>query len=301
VWLSLADLKESFAPAIVPATLQCAGNRRQELMDARPIAGELGWGAEAIGHAEWSGVRLRDVLLHAGLGLEPNSTQHAIFDGLDETERLGGRIHFGGSIPLEKALGPEVILAHSMNGQPLLPAHGFPLRVVVPGYIGARSVKWLRRIAVQDQPSANYFQSRAYRLFAPEVNADNVVWDTGQMLGETTLTSVICSPGEGERLPAGRHTVQGYAAAAAGGRLARVEVSPDGGQTWGEAALMPADEPWTWRLWRANVNLEPGRQALVVRAFDTAGNGQPPDPRQVWNFKGYMNNAWHRVNVVVGA
>ncbi len=297
--LPLAVLQQSFPQVTVAATLQCAGNRRQEMMDARPIEGELGWGADAISHAEWTGVRLRDVLHYAGLAPEPGGGLHVVFDGLDETERHGRRFTFGGSIPLEKALGPEVILAHSMNGQPLLPAHGFPLRVVVPGYIGARSVKWLARIALHPQPSTNYFQARAYRLFAPNVTAATVDWDTGLMLGETPLTAVIGSPGENESLSAGPATVRGYAVAAAAGVLKRVELSLDGGQTWADATLIGPAQPWAWRLWEKRVELPPGRHTLVVRAWDAAGNTQPADPLAVWNFKGYMNNAWHRVNVDV--
>ena len=299
VRLSLADLQDSFPQVTVPATLQCAGNRRDELMVARPIAGELAWGADALSHAQWSGVRLGDVLLRAGLDPDPGSRRHVVFVGLDETDRLGRRINFGGSIPLAKALGPEVILAHTMNGRPLLPAHGFPLRVVVPGYIGARSVKWLQRIAVREQPSTNYFQSRAYKLFPPQVSAADVIWEAGLMLGETSLNSVICSPAENERLPASHVTVQGYVVGDARHPVVRVDVSANGGLTWAEAELTGAAQPWTWRLWQVCIHLEPGRHALVVRAVDAAGNTQPSDPLQVWNFKGYMNNAWHRVNLEI--
>jgi sulfite oxidase len=268
-------------------------------MDVRPIAGELGWGADAIGHAEWSGVRLRDVLLQAGFDPGLAGSHHVALGGLDETERLGRRLTFGGSIPLSKALSPEVLLAHSMNGQPLPSAHGFPLRVIVPGYIGARSVKWLQRIVLQPQPSDNYFQARAYRLFPPDVSADTVVWEAGLALAETTLTSVICSPCEAEPVVAGRLTVRGYALAGGSCHLARVELSTDGGQTWAEAELLGAAEAWSWRIWQAHVELPAGPRTLVVRAVDDAGHTQPPDPLPIWNFKGYMNNAWHRVNIEV--
>jgi sulfite oxidase len=189
--LSLDEIQSRFARVAVPATLQCAGNRRAELTTLKPIPHELEWGIDAISHAVWAGARLGDVLSASGLKSEAGSHLHVEFCGLDETERLGKRFNFGGSIPLTKALANEVILAYEMNGEPLPPAHGAPLRMVVPGYIGARSVKWLERIIVQAEPSQNYFQRKAYRLFAPEVRANNVKWDEGMMLGEMNITSVI--------------------------------------------------------------------------------------------------------------
>jgi sulfite oxidase len=218
---------------------------------------------------------------------------------LDETERLGQRFTYGGSIPLAKALRPEVLLAYAMNGQPLTPHHGFPLRALVPGYIGARSVKWLQRLSLSNQPSSNYFQARAYKLFPPEVTADTVDWDAGQMLAETCLTSVICSPGENESVPAAGLVARGYALAGGDSQLLRVELSPDGGRSWTTAELLGNADRWSWRLWQAPLALAPGPHTLVVRAVDDSGQPQPADPRQIWNFKGYMNNAWHRVNVEV--
>ncbi|HEY4575526.1 MAG TPA: molybdopterin-dependent oxidoreductase [Thermoanaerobaculia bacterium] len=292
--LSLDDLR-SFAPATVGATLQCAGNRRRELIEVSPIPNELPWGSEAVSNAEWSGVPLREVLLAAG---PRPAARHAAFLGLDETERHGHRFQFGGSIPLEKAMHPEVLLADRMNGEPLPPAHGAPLRVVVPGYIGARSVKWISRITLRETPSDNYFQAKAYRLFPAAVGPDDVDWDTGMMLGESPVNSVICSPVSGERLPAGRVTVRGWAVAGGGREIARVDVSTDGGGTWKTAELGAGESGWTWRQWQAALDLAPGEHEILCRAFDSAAQTQPAHPSQVWNFKGYANNAWHRVRVV---
>ena len=295
--LSLDEIKNNFERVAVNATLQCAGNRREELMAVQPIPHELPWGVDAISHAAWAGVRLRDVLAVAGVESEAALNLHVEFGGLDEVERLNNRFRYGGSIPLAKGLSPEVILAYEMNGEPLAPAHGFPLRTIVPGFIGARSVKWLERITVQDEPSHNYFQRKAYRLFASNARADTVNWDNGMMLGEMNVTSVICSHTEDERVGAGMIAVQGYALAGGGREIARVDVSSDGGQTWMHAELFNDTNPWAWTLWKANFELEPGRYQLVVRAMDTSANTQPQDISKVWNFKGYMNNAWHRVNV----
>lgn len=297
--LSLTELQERFPGVTVAATLQCAGNRRQELAAFKAIPDELGWNAEAISHGVWTGVRLGDVLAEAGVKEPSAATLHVAFSGRDEIERLGQRIGFGGSIPLDKALNPEVILAYEMNGAPLAPVHGFPLRVVVPGYIGARSVKWLQTITVQASPSDNYFQAHAYKLFPPHVDKETVDWESGLMLGEMSLTSVICAPSQGEQLPAGPAVVRGYAVAGGGRRVARVELSVNGGETWFEAEMKGEAEPWAWRLWQVPIAFEPGLHQLVVRAVDSAANSQPQDVRQVWNFKGYMNNAWHRVNIEV--
>jgi sulfite oxidase len=265
----------------------------------KPIPNELPWGMDAISHAVWAGVRLGDVLTGCGLENGADSDLHVDFLGLDETERLGKRFQYGGSIPLTKALKDEVILAYEMNGEPLTPLHGAPLRVVVPGYIGARSVKWLERITVQDKPSENYFQRRAYRLFPPQTNAEDVVWEEGMMLGEMNLTSVICSHEENEQVAAGLVTVEGYAMAGGERTVMRVDVSGDGGETWIQAELTNELQAMSWRLWKADLHLEAGEHQLVARAVDSAANYQPQKISQVWNFKGYMNNAWHRVNVTV--
>lgn len=291
--LSLDEIRGRFPARTVTATLECAGNRRSEFSAVEPIAHELNWGPEAIGTAEWRGASLQAVLRAAGL----REDGHVAFVGLDETERQNRPTAFGGSVPLGKALQDEVLLAYEMNGRPLPPIHGFPLRVVVPGYIGARSVKWLTRLTVQAAPSANYFQAVAYRLFAPDERPGHVNVSTGLMLAEAPVNAVICRPCDGERFPAGSHRLTGYAFTGGGRRVARVDVSADGGGHWQAAELEPADSPWAWQLWWAQISLASGGHQLVVRAVDSSANSMPEALRTIWNFKGYVNNAWHRVNV----
>lgn len=289
--LSLADLAASSERLTVPAVLQCAGFRRQELLALGPIPGELPWGEEPAGSAAWSGFRLADVLAAAG---PTDGAAHVAFAGLDRCATSSGETVFGGSIPLAKALAPEVLLADGMNGGPLPAVHGGPLRVVVPGYIGARSVKWVASIEVRDRPSDNHYQAKAYRwLPAPDTPVE-----TAEMLGELWINVLITAPAAGSRLAAGGAAVTGWAVAADG--VARVEVSGDGGATWQEAELAPETSPWDWRLWTARLPLAAGRRTLVARAFDTAGRAQPEHPAQRWNRKGYMNNAWHRVEIEAG-
>jgi sulfite oxidase len=294
--LSLADL-ERFPRRALMATLQCAGNRRAELAALRPIPNELPWGFEAISTATWSGVALADVLAAARPTAE---ARHAAFEGLDETERHGRRFRFGGSIPLERATEPGVLLATAMNGEPLPPVHGAPLRVVVPGWFGARSVKWLSAIELRATPSDNYFQAVAYRLFPAGVGPENVVWEEGAMLGELPVNSIVLAPLAGARLAAGSVAVAGVALAGGDRGIARVEITADGGRNWTQAVLEPGAGRHVWRRWWATLELPPGRHEIAARAFDSAAQTQPADVADVWNFKGYANNAWHRVRVDVG-
>jgi sulfite oxidase len=291
--LTLADLAKRPRRELV-ATIQCAGNRRQELIEHKPVPHELPWGAEAISTATWAGCPLADLLAEA----RPTAAAaHVELTGLDETERRGVRFAYGGSIPLGKAMAPETLLALEMNGAPLPPVHGFPVRALVPGWIGARSVKWLSRIEVRRDPSQNYFQAVAYRLFPAGVGPENVVWEEGAMLGEQPVTTIVTTPEPGARVRAGRLDVAGIAYVGGPRTVTRVEVSTDGGATWSTARLGGDRGPWAWRFWRVQVELPAGPREIVARAFDSAGQTQPSDVGQVWNFKGYMNNAWARVAV----
>ena len=295
--LSMAELRERFPARSVSAVLQCAGNRRADLQAVRPTTGDP-WAAGAIGNAEWTGVALADVLRAAGA--EADAALHVAFDACDVMEMPEeGRFTFGVSVGMAKAMAPETLLAHTMNGEALTPEHGFPLRAVVPGYAGVRSPKWLAAITVQDRPSDNHMQQRDYKLLPPGVTQDTVDWHKGVTINAMPLTSAICQPEEGAVLGAGRATLAGYATAS-GRAVARVDVSADGGRTWAQAELRhdPA-APWSWTLWRIELDLPRGRHELAVRAWDSAGQTQPALPDDVWNFKGYLSTAWHRVHVSV--
>ncbi len=301
--LSLDELRRDFPRVEVTATLQCAGNRRSGLAEVRPIPGEEPWDFAAIGNARWRGVPLSAVLEAAGVEIGGDGNGHVAFLGLDRVTKGGETFGFGGSIPLAKALHRSgaptgAVLAWEMNGDPLPPEHGFPLRVVVPGYIGARSVKWLGAIEVRDTPSDNHYQERAYKLFPPHVGPDDADWPAGLTLGELSVTSAICAPADGATVPPGRVTVRGYAMAGGERTVERVEVSADGGGRWVVADREPAPAG-AWSLWRVEVELAPGDRELVCRAWDSAANTQPEGAAALWNFKGYMNNAWHRVRLVV--
>lgn len=293
---TLDQLRQGFTRRTVAATLVCAGLRRQELLEVRPIPGELPWDLEPIGTAQFAGVSLAEVLQRAGIAV---GAQHVGFVGLDTVERKERHFGFGGSIPLAKALSPEVLLAFEMNGEPLPAVHGGPVRVVVPGYIGARSVKWLGAIDVRTTPSDNYFQAEAYRMLRRVEGADDRDVRRGEALGHIPLNAVILSPEPGSRVAPGPVRVTGWACGTAARRPARVEVSGDDGATWSTATVDATAGEWTWVMWRAELYLPRGRNTLVVRAWDADGTGQPEHPAEVWNVKGYANNAWHRVAIEV--
>jgi sulfite oxidase len=292
--LSAADLRSQFAEQTLTVTLQCAGNQRAGLIKVRDIPGEDPWGPGATSTADWTGASLAEVLQASGIG---DGATHVAFSAPDVSQLAEPPQPFGGSVTLRKALGGEVLLAWAMNGQPLPPLHGAPLRVVVPGYVGARSVKWVDRITVQDHPSDNYFQATAYRLLPVEADPGTAGPGDGLSLGPIAVNSAILEPDDGAVLTTGPARISGYAVAGDGRGIARVDVSIDGGQSWHQAGLGANAGPWAWRLWRTVISLPGGTTEILARAWDTTGATQPESPDDVWNPKGYVNNSWARLRV----
>jgi sulfite oxidase len=292
---SLVQLNERFARQSAEATITCGGNRRKEISAIKPVAG-VQWDAGAIGHARWSGVKLADVLAAAGI---QNGAKHVWFEGLDPIkEKDGSLAPFGGSIPLEKAVAKDqpALLADAMNDQPLTAEHGFPLRTIVPGYIGARSVKWLTKITLSDRPSPNHYVAEAYKLVQTDSKDEAA---QAEPIYAMPVNVAICSPAEGAMLKSGRVTLAGYALPSGepGCTVAKVELSKDGGRTWTECKLQGDGRAYSWQLWTAEVELPAGKHELIVCATDSKGHMTPEKPK--WNFKGYMCNSWHRVNIEV--
>jgi sulfite oxidase len=223
---------------------------------------------------------------------------HVGFAGVDMSAEAEPAQPFGGSIPLDKACRPEVLLAWEMNGEPLPPVHGAPVRVVVPGYIGARSVKWLERIEVRSTPWKGYFQRVVYRLL-PEDGTPGP--GAGMPLGIAALNADVLTPADGETVAAGPVEVRGYAFAGGERCVARVDVSLDGGRTWAQAELLEDLGLWAWRHWTITVHLAPGEHEIVVRAWDSSAATQPEESAALWNPKGYVNNARPRIRVHAAA
>lgn len=292
--LTLADLKAQYPERRVVATMQCAGNRRVDFQSVHKTKGDP-WDVGAIGTVEWTGVSLSDVLRDSGIGERRDG--YVACTGADTVEVEGEEQAYGISISLERAMAGDVLIAWAVGGEPLTPPHGAPMRLVVPGYAGVRSTKWLARIEVQDRPSDAPIQAKDYKLFPPSEDGKDVDWSAGQTIEAMPVNSAICVPGDGDAVTAGPVEVQGYAIAY-GRQIARVELSGDGGDTWQQARFTD-DEVVSdaWRRWDATVDLSAGRHELVVRAVDDAGQSQPSQVDQVWNFAGYLSTAWHRITV----
>ncbi|KAI7266461.1 sulfite oxidase-like protein [Hortaea werneckii] len=311
--LSLSDL-HSFPQADVTCALQCAGNRRHTMRTKiREVQG-LNWKDGAIMNCRWTGPRLRDVLSRAGIALndeEKGELAHVAF--ACHTAPCEAETWYGASIPLSRALREdgEVLLATAMNGAPLPPNHGFPVRVVAPGIAGARAVKWVDRITVQRGESENVYMQRDYKVLPPEVRDSQQAegyWGITPPVQEMPVNSAISVPVEGgvaERGEDGCVGVVGYAVPSGDeGPVTRVEVSADGGQRWTEAELVryPEEEEgkWAWKLWRARVPVPQGRGKTTVysRATDKAGNTQPE--RSQWNLRGVCYNGYgEAANVMI--
>ncbi len=286
--LSLEELRSR--PAVTcSVTLECAGNGRAHL-SPRPLSQP--WLLEAIGTAEWTGTPLRGVLEEAGV--EHRATE-VLFRAIDRGVEGGEQQQFERSLPLSEALREEMLLAYAMNGQPLPPQHGFPLRVIVPGWYGMTSVKWLERITVLETPFEGYQQRRGYRVRqTPE--------EDGEPVTRMLPRSLMIPPGipdfatRERRIGLGSCMLRGRAWSGFG-EVTRVEVSVDGGFSWSEARLGPQSSKWAWRPWEWQWEpREPGVYELCCRATDTAGNSQPLETP--WNLGGYANNEVQRITVV---
>ncbi|XP_014681415.1 PREDICTED: sulfite oxidase, mitochondrial-like [Priapulus caudatus] len=303
--VSLHELKAKYTHHTVMCTLMCAGNRRTEMSNLKTVKG-VGWGNAALSNAIWKGVRLCDVLEDVGAEMD-NPHLHVDFYGGDPCVEENYKKGYGSSIPMSKAADPQgdVILAFEMNGEPLPRDHGFPVRVIVPGYIGARSVKWLKSITVKSDESESFFQRRDYKVFLPSVNWDNVNdwWDRTPSLAGLSVQAAITNPKLSEAIATGSsYTVSGYALSG-GNRIVRVDISLDGGKSWQTARIFPGEEKghdnryWAWAFWDFHVDQFPSPCEIVCKALDIGNNGMPDDLAQIWNLRGVMNNSWHHVSV----
>jgi sulfane dehydrogenase subunit SoxC len=274
----------------LPVTMECAGNGRAAL-SPRPISQP--WLLEAVGTAEWTGLPLRELLDEA----EPrDGAETIVFTGLDRGYEGGQEQRYERAVTVAQALDEDVLLAYEMNGRPLLPQHGFPLRLVVPGWYGMTNVKWLARITVVDRAFEGYQQARAYRFRqTPE--------EPGEPVSRMAPRSLMVPPGvpnfhDRERLlELAQTTVRGRAWSGHG-RIERVELSTDGGLTWADARLGTQVGAYAWSAWSFDWTPEAsGQYVLCCRATDAAGNTQPLDAP--WNLGGYANNQVQRVHVTV--
>ncbi|KAG9249613.1 Oxidoreductase, molybdopterin-binding domain-containing protein [Emericellopsis atlantica] len=309
---TIAELQTRFKQHAVTAVLQCSGNRRRDMTEHAKKTNGLQWSVGAISCAKWEGVLLRDVLRDAGVSFEPDpDIQHVQFSG-DEA--------YGASIPIESAIDPrgDVLLAFRMNDQPLPRDHGFPVRVIVPGHVAARCVKWLKKIVISDEESQTSWQRRDYKCFGP--NETKQDWDKYKSIQKMPITSAITrtkmrQPEQGEPMV----SLEGYAYSGGGREIQRVDVSLDGGHTWDQARLLQDDmkleqghQAWCWKRWRYEGHLPAEKEVadaekhnkerkatFVVKATDDAYNTQPQTYESIYNLRGNLATAWHRVDYEV--
>jgi len=285
---TLSDLGKLQSHSVVN-TLECAGNGRSL---HRPQVPGIQWGKGAVSTAKFSGPRLRDVLQQAGV---KTGGKHVMFRGLDE---VPGKVPpFIRSIPIEKALDSETLIATQMNDEPLTKHHGFPARAMVPGWVGAASCKWLTEIKVLDSEFVGNFMSPGYRFPNQPVKPGDAVKpeDTHVVTG-LNVKSVIAGLFDGATLKHGKLTVQG-AAWAGEADIVKVEVSTDGGSSWNAAALGRERSHYAWRLWSFSWNAKRGDHVIQSRATDSQGRAQPAEA--VWNPSGYLYNAIDEVKIHV--
>jgi sulfane dehydrogenase subunit SoxC len=268
-------------------TFECAGNGRA-LLEPRPLSQP--WLTEAIGTAEWGGTPLAPLLEEAGV--DPDAVE-LLFSALDSGIEGGVPQTYERALPLAEA--ERALLAYEMNGAPLPPQHGFPLRLVVPGWYGMQNVKWLTRITALEEPYTGFQNAVAYRMYGLDGEA-------GEPLTRMLPRSLTVPPGVPDFMTRTRHVQPGPVsltgrAWSGYGDIVQVEVSTDGGAGFGAAAL---DEPLgehAWRGWRFDWDAREGDHVISSRATDAAGNTQPLEP--LWNLKGYANNAVERIPVTV--
>ncbi|MCJ1678351.1 sulfite oxidase [Streptomyces sp. APSN-46.1] len=284
--LGLSELRA--LPAVTRrVTMECAGNGRARL-SPRPVSQP--WLVEAVGTADWTGVPLRTVLDAADVG--PDAVE-AVFTGADHGVERGVEQDYQRSLPLP--VDPDVLIAYVMNGLPLPPQHGYPLRLIVPGWYGMAQVKWLREITLVDTPFTGFQQAVAYRY---RQDPD----DPGTPVTRMAPRALMIPPGFPDFMSRTRIVAPGPVrlegrAWSGYGPLTRVEFSGDDGLTWSGAELAaPGPDRGVWQAWSAVWTAAPGRHTLAVRATDAGGRAQPLDPP--WNRGGFGNNAVQRVPVL---
>lgn len=317
--LSMDDLERNFNPINIAVALACDGNRRGEVNLVRKSKG-FSWGAGAVSCAYWKGVLLRDLLLAAGVeaSLSPKQRRWVNLEGSEDL--TDGK--YATCIPLEYAIDPsnDVIVAYEMNDVKLPPDHGFPCRIIIPGYVGGRSVKWLARIWTSDKENDSHYHvwdNRVLPAFVTEKDGDfaNTLFNhPSTACNEQNLNSIITKPAQDEKFPFSQigeqqtYRIEGIAYDGGGHEVQRVELSLDGGETWLYCIRTFPDRPirhgnkfWTWVKWHIDVDVGHFIEAksLSVRAFNVFKNTQPRDLN--WNAMGMMNNGWYVVKPSISA
>lgn len=304
---SLEELRTLFPKRSVTTTLVCGGHRRAEY---KVKTEGLMWVDGAVSTATYSGASVRDVLLHCGLDPDTTEAEHVWFVGADAP--------YDASVPITKAVGKrgDVLLAYEMNGVDVPPDHGFPIRAVTPGIVGARNVKWVDSVVVSKEESKSSWQRGvAYKGLSPSVTKyDGLDLAAFPGIQENPVHSAIVSPLRGESVDVDTDEVEvkGWALSGGGRGIVRVDVSADGGQNWTTADLkrvpdqkVASGRSWAWTFWEADVpipesaRVKGNKVELVCKAVDTSYNTQPERTEPIWNKRGILNNSWFRREIDV--
>ncbi len=279
------DRLRSLPRRTVNAVLECAGHRRAEI---DPLPPGVPWACGAVAEARWTGVSLATILRAVGV---PKGALEVVLEGADSGsfDGLPGTHHYARSLPLEKALEPDVLLAYEMNGEPIRAARGGPVRAIVPGWYATDSVKWVVNAWFESRPFEGAFQAHDYLYREPGEAGPGV------RMTDLPVHALITAPAPGDRLRPGPRAMRGVAWGGRGG-VAAVQVRVDEGP-WRTARLAPPRGRHGRSLWKLECSLGPGLRTVSCRAIDAEGDAQPDEPRP--NGGGYANNAVHRVGVVV--
>ena len=329
---TLEDLKTKFPKHEVTTTLQCAGNRREDMHGDHKIFIAPHWVVGAMSTAKWGGVKMRDVLKYCGMDVDamalgeskPENIKHLQFEGYD-TDETG--LSYGGSIPIDKAVDGlgDAIFAFEMNDKPLPRDHGYPVRAIAPGHAGARQCKWLHKVIVSDRSSQKSWQQKSYRGFAPDITfeGDLANWppprlDQAPIVQEMPVQSLVCNPPQNTVIgakDATDFTIKGVAWSGGGRKIERVDVSLDGGKTFTAAELYKPIEQgrnrhWAWTQFSKTLPLPEEMQNRLKRgesvqlditskAMNSDFNVQPERMEPYWNARGVCINHWYHVNVTL--
>jgi len=299
---SLNDLKK-FPKKELVSTIQCAGNRRDDFNILESVLG-LKWTGGAISTGKFTGVLLRDVLEDMELDMSKLSGEEFVqLFGIDNP--------FDGSIPISKVLqlNGDVLLAYEMNGETLTPSHGYPLRIIVPGYTGAKNIKWLNKIVISNVESPSTWQKGiAYKGLPSNIKSieevNNLDISKIPTIETLPIQSIICNPSNNEIVNfKDKIKLEGIAYSGEGKNIVRVEISTDNGSTWTEAILkegseQPRNKAWAWTFWELEVDTK-NKEKLEIwcRAVDSGYNTQPENIEDIWNLRGILNNSWHKISI----
>jgi DMSO/TMAO reductase YedYZ molybdopterin-dependent catalytic subunit len=292
--LSIADLKKKFEVVSHNLTIECGGNGRSFF---KPPARGNQWSLGAVACSQWTGVRLADVLKAAGVKKNVVYTAHVGADS--HLSGKPGKLSLSRGVPIEKAMNPYNLIAFGMNGGPLHPHNGAPLRLVVPGWPGSCSQKWLKRIYLRDTVhDGPKMTGKAYRVPKYPVSpGQKVPTKDFEIINTMPVKSLITSPQTGAKVSGRTVAVRGHAWAG-DDAIERVDISIDFGVTWIKAHLSNPDNPYAWQHFSAQLAFpKDGYYEIWARATDTAGRSQPF--AIAWNPKGYLNNSMHRISVRV--